>query len=228
MKILNIVAVAISCSLGSIALGWNYTVHNNTPYHMIVSFERIGLFDNPVTMTPNSSTTVDSFIGWIDYCYAGAHLLIQPATGQKVPQVLYNGRPLALSASKMPNAQALNTLAANMTSGGDIAGGIGATVGGFLGGLAGGAALGAATVSPIGGAVGFVAGAAAGATLTGASGDAIGTTIGLLGSLTTVSENEVTYTAPYLAITPGFDACWNRTITLNYNASNNQLTASIE
>jgi uncharacterized membrane protein len=206
---------------------WNYTVHNATPYHMIVSFERIGLFDNPVTLTPHSSTTVNSFISWIDYCYAGAHLLIQPLPNQPVPQVMYQGHQLALTSGKMPNQTALNQLVANIREGVRIGAGITGTAGGIVGGLATG--IGTATFAgPAGFYTGIAVGAPTGAATGTAIGGALGATIGLLGSLTAVSENEVAYTAPYLPIAPAFDACWNRTIALDYNDATNQLIATVE
>jgi hypothetical protein len=114
MRILKTIGFLFTALIAGQADAWNYTVHNNTPYHMVVSFNRIGLFDNPVTMTPNTSTTVSSVqtlhLLPIDYCYAGAHLLIQPTLEQKTPQVMLNGVPVAITPGKLPGPDALQEL----------------------------------------------------------------------------------------------------------------------
>jgi hypothetical protein len=235
MKLLKLVTLALTASITSSVLGWK---HNNTPYHMIVSFNRIGLFDNPVTMTPNSSTTVSSWESIIDYCYAGAHLLIQPVAGQKVPQTIVNGKPAAITAGKMPNPNALQQLRTAIIAGAATGGSIGAAYGAITDATIDGATMGFVAglmATPagafIGGAAGLAAGTAAGTVTGGALGGAIGTVAGavtgLIGGLISVTENEVAYNAPYVSITP-LDACWNRTITLNYNVGSNQIIASVE
>jgi hypothetical protein len=229
MKLFKLLTLALAASIAGSALGWNYTVHNNTPYHMIVSFDRIGLFDKPVTLTPQSSITVNSNekVGLlpVDYCYAGAHLLLQPLPDQQIPQVMVDGKPAQITKGRMPSDDALQQLSKQIEEaakkysatlgmiGGGVEAGIGITVGAFAGGGMG-----------ILGLWGLAAGAIEGS----AAGTIIGSAEGLIGGLVSISKNEVQYIAPYLPIAPKFDACWHRTITLNYDAAANQINTKVE
>jgi hypothetical protein len=234
MKLLKLFTLALAAAAASSALGWNYTVHNNTPYHLITSFIRIaGLFDNPVVMTPNSTSNVRSWVGPIDYCYSGFHLLIQPLPGQQVPQVMFNGKAAAITAGKMPDVNAIKELSMNISD---------ALLG--TGGAAAGGALGAGVGTTIGAAESLVfdaltagagtffipifmaAGGAVGAEVGTVVGGAIGATALKLGQLKSITDNQVAYNAPWIPI-PG-DACWNKTITLYYNQSNNQIIVTVE
>jgi hypothetical protein len=232
MKLLKSLTLMLAATLVNSALGWNYTVHNNTPYHLITSFIRIaGLFDNPVVMTPNSTSNVRSWVGPIDYCYSGFHLLIQPLPGQQVPQVMFNGKAAAITAGKMPSPDALKQLFSNLGLGAEVGGIVGASLGAGIGAAAGGGAFLSADVATVGAltplaSVLMFGGAAEGSVIGGAVGTAIGALPSLVSNLKSITANEVTYTAPWIPI-PG-DACWNKTITLYYNASNNQIIVTIE
>lgn len=225
MNVIKATYFFLIASITSSAFGWTYTVHNSTPYHMIVSFIRIaGLFDNPVVMTPNSTSNVSSWVGPIDYCYSGFHLLLQPAPNQAVPQIVISGHPAAITAGKLPSVDALQQLQANVTK--DA--GIGALAGGILGGIAGGisgALIGSGAGPEGAGAIGALGTVLVGAVGAGV-GSSIGSTIALIGSIKSITANEVAYTAPWVPI-PG-DACWSKTITLSYNKNSNQIVASIE
>jgi hypothetical protein len=218
MKLLNYITLAISCGIASSAMSWNYTVNNLTPYHLITSFVRIaGIFDNPVVLAPGATSTVSSWVGPIDYCYSGFHLLVQPTAWQSIPSILFNGSRAAITEGKMPNINALQQLKASIDKGAKIGAATGAAIGSRVGAVEG---------ALTGGFLGFAAGNVTGAGVGAAIDSTIGSGIGLIGGLIAITKNEVAYKAPWISI-PG-DACWNKIITLYYDASSNQIIVSVE
>jgi hypothetical protein len=199
MQIRSLLLGFVAIIAPTLVNGWNYTVYNNTPYHMVVCFDCIGGENNPVTMLPASSTTVDSIVHMgsffgpipIDYCYAGAHLLITPVANQQMPQVMLNNRLLATTAGTLPSTSAVQQFMQTILN---------------LGG--GSTPLDAGFTSPL--------------PQSGSSqGEEIRSPLSFL-------ARQIPYQAPYLPITPALDACWNRTIALTYDTQNNVINAALE
>jgi hypothetical protein len=161
MKLLKLFTLALAAAAASSALGWNYTVHNNTSYNLIAYFALIGApVPQQVMLPANTSTNVISWVGPIDYCYSGFHLLSNG--NHQLPEIYFNGKPAVSSNFQLPRVELPR--GKKLTS--------------------------------------------------------------QINQEDAPQINFQTYTAPWIPI-PG-DACWNKTITLYYNHSSNQIDVSVE
>jgi hypothetical protein len=181
MKQFTFLFFLLTCISAHELHSWNYTVQNNTPYYLLVAFNRIGLTENPVVLSPHTSTAVDSWDSIIEYCYDGAHLLIQPLVGQQTPQV-----DAGLSQGSL-TPSTFTALIATMKGDAQQA------AGGFVGGSNWNLIVGAPNAH--------------------------------IGGITSSSSSAVTYQAPYVSF-PG-DACWNKTLAINYDAASNTVSTSV-